>query len=84
LELSEERFVDAVNSAFWDPLPQDDLVTKVNKVVRDALASLNADSTPSRQLPPTVSGIDKDSRAAFPLSMGHAPHYVKPRIALVG
>jgi len=42
------------------------------------------DSPPSRQLPPTVSGIDKDSRAAFPLSMGHAPHYVKPRIALVG
>lgn len=45
---------------------------------------LSSEPPPPHQLPPTVSAIDSDNRAAFPLALGHTPCYVKPRMALVG
>ena len=45
---------------------------------------LSPDPSPPHLLPPGVTGIDSDSKAAFPLSLVHCPHYVQSRVALVG
>ncbi|XP_047720691.1 ubiquinone biosynthesis monooxygenase COQ6, mitochondrial isoform X2 [Prionailurus viverrinus] len=59
VSMDEEKFVDAINSAF---------PTKVS----------------ARQLPPSVARVDARSRMSFPLGLGHAAEYVRPRLALIG
>ena len=44
----------------------------------------HAEGTAIKQLPPTVIGVEEKSRAAFPLELVHASHYVRPRVALIG
>jgi hypothetical protein len=47
------------------------------------LGSLNIlDRQP--RLPPTVIDVAAGSIGTFPLGLGHASHYVKPRMALIG
>ena len=38
----------------------------------------------TKMLPPTVTAVVEGSRKGFPLSLNHANHYVKDRIALIG
>ncbi|XP_021565273.1 ubiquinone biosynthesis monooxygenase COQ6, mitochondrial isoform X2 [Carlito syrichta] len=59
VSMDEEKFVDAINSAF---------PTRVS----------------ARQLPPSVAKVDAKSRVLFPLGLGHAAEYVRPRVALIG
>lgn len=48
------------------------------------MKSIRFPSNAVRQLPPTISGFDIESRAAFPLGFGHATNYVSKGVALVG
>lgn len=84
LEMDEETFLDAVNSAFWSNESQSDFVSSAESIVRAAVSYLMPSGTSSRQLPPSVSRVESDSRAAFPLGMAHATEYVRHRVALIG
>ncbi|XP_078452405.1 ubiquinone biosynthesis monooxygenase COQ6, mitochondrial isoform X1 [Lampetra fluviatilis] len=89
LAAGHEEFVDAVNSAFvstgnWSENNRSELVDTANSVFRSLLTVLLPWGTSVRQLPPSVSGVDPASRASFPLGLGHATNYVRPRLALIG
>ncbi|XP_052009240.1 ubiquinone biosynthesis monooxygenase COQ6, mitochondrial isoform X2 [Xyrauchen texanus] len=84
LQLDEESFVDAINSAFWSNENHSELVETAGSLFRTALSILMPDSGSSRQLPPSVSGIGPKSRVMFPLGMGHATEYIRHRVALIG
>ncbi|CAG10598.1 unnamed protein product, partial [Tetraodon nigroviridis] len=84
LELDEESFVDAVNSAFWSNENQSELIETAGSLFRGALSAIMPSAGSPRQLPPSVAGIGPKSRVMFPLGMGHASEYVRHRVALIG
>ncbi|XP_053330813.1 ubiquinone biosynthesis monooxygenase COQ6, mitochondrial [Spea bombifrons] len=84
LNMDGESFVDAVNSAFWSNESYSDFISSAGSVLRSAISFLMPSGTSARQLPPSVSHVDTDSRAAFPLGMCHATEYVRHRVALIG
>lgn len=47
-------------------------------------AVLGVGSKTVKQLPPKVTGLQEKSRAAYPLTFGHASSYVSEGVALVG
>ncbi|XP_032402790.1 ubiquinone biosynthesis monooxygenase COQ6, mitochondrial [Xiphophorus hellerii] len=84
LELDEESFVDAINSAFWSNENQSDLVETAGALFRGALSAIMPSAGSPRQLPPSVAGIGPKSRVMFPLGVGHASEYIRHRVALIG
>uniref|UniRef100_A0AAR2J4H6 Ubiquinone biosynthesis monooxygenase COQ6, mitochondrial n=1 Tax=Pygocentrus nattereri TaxID=42514 RepID=A0AAR2J4H6_PYGNA len=84
LQMDEESFVDAINSAFWSNENQSDLIEAAGSLFRTALSVLMPNGTSTRQLPPSVAGIGPKSRVMFPLGMGHASEYIRHRVALIG
>ncbi|KAK0136395.1 Ubiquinone biosynthesis monooxygenase COQ6, mitochondrial [Merluccius polli] len=84
LELDDESFVDAINSAFWSNENQSELVETAGSLFRNALSMLMPSAGSPRQLPPSVAGIGPKSRVMFPLGMGHASEYIRHRVALIG
>ncbi|XP_062914615.1 ubiquinone biosynthesis monooxygenase COQ6, mitochondrial [Mobula hypostoma] len=84
LNVDEETFVDAINSAFWSNENHSEFVATANSMWKTAFAFLMPSGTSARQLPPSVARIDPKSRAMFPLGLGHATKYVGPRVALIG
>uniref|UniRef100_A0A8C1HNG3 Ubiquinone biosynthesis monooxygenase COQ6, mitochondrial n=1 Tax=Cyprinus carpio carpio TaxID=630221 RepID=A0A8C1HNG3_CYPCA len=84
LQLDEESFVDAINSAFWSNENHSELVETAGSLFRTALSVLMPDSGSARQLPPSVAGIGPKSRVVFPLGMGHATEYIRHRVAIIG
>ncbi|XP_041827959.1 ubiquinone biosynthesis monooxygenase COQ6, mitochondrial [Melanotaenia boesemani] len=84
LELDEESFVDAINSAFWSNENQSDLIETAGSLFRGALSAIMPSVGSPRQLPPSVAGIGPKSRVMFPLGMGHASEYTRHRVALIG
>lgn len=84
LELDEESFVDAINSAFWSNENQSELIETAGSLFRSALSLLMPSSGSARQLPPSVAAIGPKSRVMFPLGMGHASEYIRHRVALIG
>ncbi|XP_028678168.2 ubiquinone biosynthesis monooxygenase COQ6, mitochondrial [Erpetoichthys calabaricus] len=84
LSLDEETFTDAVNSAFWSNEYHSDLIDTAGSVFRSALSLLIPYGSSPRQLPPSVAGIGPQSRATFPLGVGHASEYICHRGALIG
>ncbi|XP_076017847.1 ubiquinone biosynthesis monooxygenase COQ6, mitochondrial [Genypterus blacodes] len=84
LEMDEESFVDAINSAFWSNDHQSELIDTAGSVFRGALSALMPSAGSPRQLPPSVAAIGPKSRVMFPLGMGHASEYTRHRVALIG
>ncbi|CAH2328895.1 ubiquinone biosynthesis monooxygenase COQ6, mitochondrial [Pelobates cultripes] len=84
LNMDEESFVDAVNSAFWSNEGYSDLISSAESILRTAVSYLMPTGTSTRQLPPSVSKVESSSRAAFPLGMAHATEYIRHRVALIG
>ncbi|KAM8833976.1 ubiquinone biosynthesis monooxygenase COQ6, mitochondrial [Synchiropus picturatus] len=84
LELDEESFVDAVNSAFWSNDNQSELTETAGTLLRGALSAILPSAGSPRQLPPSVAAIGPKSRVMFPLGLGHASEYVRHRVALIG
>ncbi|XP_075050691.1 ubiquinone biosynthesis monooxygenase COQ6, mitochondrial [Mixophyes fleayi] len=84
LEMDDESFVDAVNSAFWSSEHHSDFISAAGSLLRSAVSLLMPSGTSARQLPPSVSRLGKKSRAAFPLGLGHSTEYVRQRVALIG
>uniref|UniRef100_A0A8C2K664 Ubiquinone biosynthesis monooxygenase COQ6, mitochondrial n=1 Tax=Cyprinus carpio TaxID=7962 RepID=A0A8C2K664_CYPCA len=84
LQLDEESFVDAINSAFWSNENHSELVETASSLFRTALSVLMPDSGSARQLPPSVASIGPKSRVVFPLGMGHATEYIRHRVAIIG
>ncbi|KAL8580732.1 hypothetical protein ACOMHN_018404 [Nucella lapillus] len=84
LQIPEESFVDAVNDAYWNERDKNALTEKALNAFSQFLNNIVPGGTALRQLPPTVTGVEGKSRAAFPLELMHASHYVRPRVALIG
>ncbi|KAF2897094.1 hypothetical protein ILUMI_09075 [Ignelater luminosus] len=84
LGLSEEQFVDALNEAIWKTHQQNSMVTEAMKTFNKCLDFIQLPSSAVRQLPPSISGVEPGSRAAFPLGFGHASNYITKGVALVG
>lgn len=83
LKLSDEDFIDAVNRAVWEDQGSDPLIQNLHERWM-GLLSLIPGKDSVRQLPPSMKTVIPGSRAAFPLGLGHATHYVAPRVALIG
>ncbi|XP_069772164.1 ubiquinone biosynthesis monooxygenase COQ6, mitochondrial isoform X2 [Narcine bancroftii] len=84
LSVDEETFVDAINSAFWSNENHSEFVATANSMFKRAFTYLMPSGMSVRQLPPSVARIDPESRAMFPLGLGHATKYVGSRVALIG
>ncbi|NXV98490.1 COQ6 monooxygenase, partial [Calonectris borealis] len=84
LAMDEESFVDSINSAFWSNVNHSDFIDTAGAMFRSAISLLKPSGTAVRQLPPSVAEVDPESRAMFPLGIGHATEYVQHRVALIG
>lgn len=68
----------------WSDANHTDLVDSMGTMLQFAVAFLKPTRVSARQLPPSVARVDSQSRALFPLGLGHAAEYVRPRLALIG
>ncbi|XP_036590202.1 ubiquinone biosynthesis monooxygenase COQ6, mitochondrial [Trichosurus vulpecula] len=84
VSMEEEHFLDAINSAFWSDANHTDFIDTAGSVLQYAFTLLQPTNSSARQLPPSVAKVEPKSRALFPLGMGHAVEYVRPRVALIG
>lgn len=84
LALPEEDFTEALNRAIWDDSDTDSVVKTAHEAWLRVLETVVPSGSEVRQLPPSVAEVMPGTRAAFPLGLGHAVHYVSPRVALIG
>jgi len=86
VSMEEDRFVDAINNAFWEDFERNPFVDQATRMSY-LLASVIqpwTNLTSGIQSPPSVSAVEEGSRAMFPYGFGHATEYVRPRLALLG
>ncbi|XP_068948279.1 ubiquinone biosynthesis monooxygenase COQ6, mitochondrial isoform X4 [Petaurus breviceps papuanus] len=84
VSMEEENFLDAINSAFWSDASHTDFIDSAGSLMQYVFTLLQPTNSSARQLPPSVAKVEPKSRALFPLGMGHAVEYVRPRVALIG
>ncbi|KAM5274797.1 ubiquinone biosynthesis monooxygenase COQ6, mitochondrial isoform 2-T2 [Ctenodactylus gundi] len=68
----------------WSDANHTDFIDSAGSVLQYAVALLRPTKVSARQLPPSVARVDAKSRVLFPLGLGHAAEYVRPRVALIG
>lgn len=69
----------------WDDSDTDSVVKTAHEAWLRVLETVvPSNGSDVRQLPPSVAEVMPGTRAAFPLGLGHAVHYVNPRVALIG
>uniref|UniRef100_A0A8C3YR09 Ubiquinone biosynthesis monooxygenase COQ6, mitochondrial n=1 Tax=Catagonus wagneri TaxID=51154 RepID=A0A8C3YR09_9CETA len=68
----------------WSDANHTDLVDSAGSMLQYVVAFLKPTKVSARQLPPSVARVDAKSRVLFPLGLGHAAEYVRPRLALIG
>lgn len=84
VSLSEDSFIDAVNDAFWHEREINPIAVKLGDLLQNVIKNIEPSGNSVRQLPPTIIGVQPDTRACFPLGLTHSSNYVKHRIALIG
>ncbi|XP_064211534.1 ubiquinone biosynthesis monooxygenase COQ6, mitochondrial-like [Tribolium castaneum] len=84
IKLPENEFVDAINEALWKVYPKSGLVDQAMRTFDNLVRFFDLPSSSVTQLPPKILGCDINSRAMFPLGLGHATNYVGKGVALVG
>lgn len=84
VSMEEDRFVDAVNNAFWEDLERNPLVDQATRISYLLSSVIQPWTTSVTQSPPSVSAVEEGSRAMFPFGFSHATEYVRPRLALIG
>ncbi|XP_065063236.1 ubiquinone biosynthesis monooxygenase COQ6, mitochondrial-like [Rhopilema esculentum] len=86
IDVPDDEFVDAVNNAFWADCDRHPLIDRSASVLQSIISAIQPGTFAGSKLmqPPTISGIDRSSRAMYPLGLGHASHYVNSRVALIG
>ncbi|XP_051005073.1 ubiquinone biosynthesis monooxygenase COQ6, mitochondrial isoform X2 [Acomys russatus] len=77
---------DTLSSLVWSTSHDHaaELVSMDEEEFVDAINSAFPTRVSARQLPPSIAKVDAESRAFFPLGLGHAAEYVRPRVALIG
>ncbi|XP_044780679.2 ubiquinone biosynthesis monooxygenase COQ6, mitochondrial isoform X2 [Bubalus bubalis] len=68
----------------WSDVNHTDFIDSAGSMLQSAVAFLKPTRVSARQLPPSVARVDAKSRVLFPLGLGHAAEYVRPRLALIG
>lgn len=68
----------------WSDANHTDFIDSVGTMLQYAVTLLKPTKVSARQLPPSVARVDAKSRTLFPLGLGHAAEYVRPRLALIG
>ncbi|XP_068682933.1 ubiquinone biosynthesis monooxygenase COQ6, mitochondrial-like isoform X1 [Montipora foliosa] len=86
ISMEQDRFVDAVNNAFWEDCERNPLVDQVMRITHVFATVIQpwTNVASVSQSPPSVSAVAEESRAMFPYGFGHATEYVRPRLALIG
>ncbi|XP_021194293.3 ubiquinone biosynthesis monooxygenase COQ6, mitochondrial [Helicoverpa armigera] len=84
LKLPEDQFVDALNDALWKQYPRNTGIETVTSWTSSWLKRVGLPDGTARQLPPSISNVAPNSRAAFPLGFGHSTRYIGPGVALIG
>ncbi|OQV20177.1 Ubiquinone biosynthesis monooxygenase COQ6, mitochondrial [Hypsibius exemplaris] len=84
LALSDEEFLDALNQALWEEQDKKQLAGRALEYLDRFIGKFGQRPANFQQIPPTLTAVDKGSRAAFPLALGHATRYVVPHVALIG
>lgn len=68
----------------WSDANHTDFVDSASTMLRYVVTLLKPTRVSARQLPPSIAKVDAKSRALFPLGLGHAAEYVRPRVVLIG
>lgn len=84
LFITGESLLFVTDAAQWSDANHTDLIDAAGSLLQSAVGFLKPTKVSARQMPPSVARVDAKSRVLFPLGLGHAAEYVRPRLALIG